>query len=1326
MTLSPATEQTEWLRLVDTSGPFLGAATLAATFPQGLEEIETPRRQRLRSAYDEWRQAVDDSDPQLDDIHRAWVRMVFLEGLEYDDGLLYSGHDLPSFTAEFQGQDYTPDFGLHSGDGPFLLLITVHPPEVRLDQPLSADWATSPIERMTEFCRAGDVRVGLVTNGEEWALVNAPVDGTTGHTTWYGRIWWQEPVTFKAFVSLLGVRRFFGPESARVDRLLEQSLQEQHAVTVTLGEQVRRAVEVLVQSVGRIDDDRGGVLLRNIAASELYRAGLTVMMRLVFLLAAEERDMLLLGDPVYDQHYAVSTLRAKLDDDADQHGDEVLERRFDAWSRLLTMFRAVYAGIEHESLRLPAMGGDLFDPDRFPFLEGRGNGTSWSGEPEHPPLRIDNRTVLLLLRALQVLGHREGARQLSYRGLDVEQLGHVYEGLLEFEVSRVTVPTLGLIGSKKVPQPSVGLGDVEAALRAGHRKASSDLARLTGRSRTTIARALERRPDPADLSALVEACGGDENLARRIEPFARLLRTDTWGAPLVYRAGSFAIVPGAGRRQSGTQNTPRALTQPVVRMALRPLFEEMGTAPTPDQLLALRICDPAMGSGAFLVEACRQLGGHLVEAWSRAEGAGSFVAADGSIVAESSGAELLSSAPAERLVVARRLVAERCLYGVDKNPMAADLAKLSLWLVTLSKGRPFGFLDHRLRHGDSLVGLSRDQIATATWGSVYGEPGKRGRALGGDLIAAARHRRRIADLGEHAFDEKAHAQCLAEAVTAVGRQRGDLVIAAFFGATKDNDRRDLLEQYLALLAEAERAGTPDPTLVAITQALRDHERPIPPFHWELEFPEVFDREAGGFDAIVGNPPFAYKNTFAAAHRPGYLDWLKSAHQGTHGNSDLVAHFFRRGFTLLRNGGTMGSIATKTIRQGATRTTGLQWICTHDGSVYFANRRLAWPGAAAVIVSLVGIHRGEYSGTCILDGEQVPKITAFLFHSGGHLTPTALKANAGISYIGALVYGPGFTFDDHDNSGLASPLAERSRLIRRDPRNAERIFPYMDGSSINSSPSLAAPRFVINFDQISEEAARQWPDLFEIVDARVRPAREKLTGTDSTARRRRKFWWQWGGYPPSLFEATRGLDEVLVHSLVTRHWCLAFVPAQVVLANTVNVVVRATKSSFATLQSRVHEVWARFFGSSMKDDFRYTINTCSKPFPFCPQWDRDPILGKLGASYYEFRGRAMLENGEGMTKTYNRFHDPHEHSDTVRELRKLHEGLDRAVLAAYGWSDIPTDADFFEDYDAGEGKKTAWRYRWPDAVENQVLERLLALHEHQIETETGESVRARSR
>src|SRR5262249_20823517 len=149
------------------------------------------------------------------------------------------------------------------------------------------------------------------------------------------RIWQQEPITLQAFVSLLGVRRCFGPENESLDALLARSLEHQNEVTDTLGEQVRRAVEVLVQALDRADLDRNRELLKGVSENQLYEAGLTVMMRLVVLLCAEERQLLLLAEPVYKAYYAVSTLRSKLYDEKERFGEDVLERRHDAWSRLL-------------------------------------------------------------------------------------------------------------------------------------------------------------------------------------------------------------------------------------------------------------------------------------------------------------------------------------------------------------------------------------------------------------------------------------------------------------------------------------------------------------------------------------------------------------------------------------------------------------------------------------------------------------------------------------------------------------------------------------------------------------------------------------------------------------------------------------------------------------------------------------------------------------------------------------------------------------------------------------------------------------------------------
>ena len=163
--------------------------------------------------------------------------------------------------------------------------------------------------------------------------------------------------------------------------------------------------------------------------------------------------------------------------------------------------------------------------------------------------------------------------------------------------------------------------------------------------------------------------------------------------PAIVPTGGMILQPSDERRKTGSHYTPRALTEPIVRTTLKPILDRLGENPKPEQILSLKICDPAMGSGAFLVEACRQLGDALVASWRRHD-------------------SLPKLPPDEdELLHARRLIAQRCVFGVDRNPMATDLAKLSLWLSTLAKDHPFTFIDHALRTGDSLVGLTHNQIA---------------------------------------------------------------------------------------------------------------------------------------------------------------------------------------------------------------------------------------------------------------------------------------------------------------------------------------------------------------------------------------------------------------------------------------------------------------------------------------------------------------------------------------------------------------------------------------------------------------------------------------
>ena len=214
--------------------------------------------------------------------------------------------------------------------------------------------------------------------------------------------------------------------------------------------------------------------------------------------------------------------------------------------------------------------------------------------------------------------------------------------------------------------------------------------------------------------------------------------------------------------------------------------------------------------------------------------------------------------------------------------------------------------------------------------------------------------------------------------------------------------------------------------------------------------------------------------------------------------------------------------------------------------------------------------------------------------------------------------------------------------------------------------------------------------------------------------------------PSPEHATRARgDRVLaVNCGATPHVAIAALPSRMVFANTLVIFPFDTHAAFCALQSRPHEIWARFFGSSMKDDLRYTPSDVFETFPFPLGWTTDPALEAAGKAYYSFRADLMAMSGEGLTKTYNRFHDPADRDPDIGELRALHADMDSAVLAAYGWSNIPTDCEFLPEHDhddaaGGSQRAKRYRYRWPDPVRDEVLGRLIALNAQRAEKERSQ-------
>jgi hypothetical protein len=385
--------------------------------------------------------------------------------------------------------------------------------------------------------------------------------------------------------------------------------------------------------------------------------------------------------------------------------------------------------------------------------------------------------------------------------------------------------------------------------------------------------------------------------------------------------GSPILQPTDERRRTGSHYTPRSLTAPIVKHALEPAFDRLGSDATPEQVLELKVCDPAMDSGAFLVEACRAIGERLAEAWERWPDTRPMIPAD-----------------EDEELHARRLVAQRCIYGVDKNPRAVDLARLSLWLATLAKDHEFTFLDHALKCGDSLVGLTRAQIGAANWDES--KPGlPLFRQLVRDTVAEAMQARAeirsAPDDTARAIQETRH-RIIEERLTPV-RTIGDAVISAFFAADKPKARekeRAKVESWLSGGSLQEQWEKLD----AAASTLRADEHLIPPFHWEIEFPEVFARENVGFDAIVGNPPFLGGKRISEAYGTKYRDWLATLYSRSTKNVDLVGHFFLRCFGLLRKDGILGLIGTNTLAQGDTREGSLAIILHDGGSITRALKR----------------------------------------------------------------------------------------------------------------------------------------------------------------------------------------------------------------------------------------------------------------------------------------------------------------------------------------------------------------------------------------------------
>lgn len=1170
-----------------------------------------------------------------------------------------------------------------------------------LDRPetVTGTWDYPPTAKFDRLLRHCRVPIGLLVNGESVRLLYAPHGESSGAITFRlddmasvgGR-----PI-LDAFVMLLSANRFFGvTEERTLPALLTESRKRQANVTNDLAEQVFEALQILLRGFESAAERDGRNLLDDALAREgdhLYKGLLTVLLRLVFVLYAEDRGLLPVEQRLYADNFSVLGLFEQLQADRGAYPDS-MSRRFGAWGRLVTLFRAVFLGVSHADLKMPPRRGSLFNPHEYPFLEGWGPaGSAPITQPEDRAAvrlpTLDDETVFRVLERLLVF---EGQR-LSYRALDVEQLGSVYEALMGYHVLRVPSDAV-CVKPDRIWVSAEEVLEIPAGRRPKWLKETLGLSAAQGEKLT---------------EELKQATAKDGN-GVTIEALSKFAAGGKKGDPSLSkaRAGQLVLQPGSERRRTSSHYTPRSLSAPIVRRTLEPLFAVMGEAPPSDRILNLKVCDPAMGSGAFLVEACRFLADHLLAAWTREKTVEAIAAEHG-----------------DPLLHARRLVAQRCLYGVDKNDAAVELSKLSLWLVTLSKTLPFTFLDHSLRCGDSLVGLDFDQIRSFHWKRPDEKPSKQlelfGREIAVALDEAIQLRQKIGELGDSPVDDKEKARLFWDAQDALDRVRliGDVIVGAFFAQEKDKEREnERAERENLVRTWLSSGGSPTDELLKMQREVRAR---LPVFHWMVEYPEVFYAErpdpldanqvnrAAFMDAFVGNPPFIGSAKLSNIEGATYIDFLQVLHAGAHGNSDVCAHFFRRAADLIGANGTVGFIATNTIGQGDTRTTGLQQLAAAGAAVYCADTDVPWPGEAVVSVSMVHLAFGTICGglhSKQLNGLLVKAIDSRLHEGVDRGDPVSLAASSRVAFFNPKIGGQGFVLSDE----------ERAALLIADARNGSRIEPYLGGQDLTTSPTQTASRHVIHFGPVSLETAEQWPSLLSIVRERVKPEREKL-GNHGPGNHMRKYWWQFYCETPALQDAIQGMATVLAISRVAKHLAFSRISAKQVLGESIYLFALSAAGAFATLQSRIHEPWARLLSSSMRNDLRYSASDCFETFPFPKPDPRTviPVLEDIGNRLYEFRAKYMVEENVGLTITYNRLKDPACGDARILELRKLHEEMDCKVLEAYAESDpegcwLEVEVPPFCSVSDDDKQKL-------EEFEDAVIDRLFVLNAKRAEEET---------
>lgn len=1241
--------------------------------------------------------AVADATRKYREQENAWVSFVVHRLLDWREDYRLAEDDAAEAAAydaeSSNGAIRVSPSGLLELNGTVGAVVLVVDPVVESLTEIPDDgWNASAIDRMQNMLRAKQsaCSIGLVTDGRWWALVSAPKGKSAAWGQFDSQMWIDTPQVLNAFVNLLSIRSLVtDAEENRLPALFTESVTAAEDITEALGGQVRQAVELIVaafnessaraRNVGRPDplpDD----------GEKIYEAAVTVMMRVVFLLFAQERG-LLPRSGLFENAYGLAGMLDMLDERARDEGEEAMDGTSMVWHRLLATSQALYGGVNFEDMRLPAYGGSVFDPQRAPFLVTT---------DEHGELTVvvSDRVMHHVLRSVQIAVVGRESRRISFRDIDVEQIGYIYEGLLGYTCLRSKEVVLGLEGAKS-QEPEVPLSVLEQiaadsaddASGAKRAKGIEEWVKANASASKTPSRSkmgkLLTGSSPEDVERALLSVTHDKVMQDRLCPWMGLIRRDLRGKPVVFLAGDLYVTETSSRKDAGAHYTPRALAEEVVVHALEPLIYQPGPLQTNDRsqwrhisstdLLNLHVADIACGSGAFLVAAARYLSAELVEAW-RLEHALPY---DGT--------------PEQTRLKAIRMVVARCLYGVDINEMAVEMCKLSLWLVSLDKNQPFSFVDNKILHGNSLLGVTN--LAQVEYKRIDAKPRQQIQLFEindlnqtAGVVDVSPVIRRVRNIREQLSSEISaddpqrsasakHRQMheMDEALAQLRKIADGVIAAGLRGICESGKRMD--EEYDNLAVSVGLAFPPEgkgdsrmldeiidsglkPTVLTDYKQWKC-------VHWPLEIPEVM--ENGGFDAIIGNPPFLGGQKLTGTMGKNVREWyISTLADGSRGSADLCAYFYLKSYSLMRKGAMLGLLATNTIAQGDTREVGLDSMTDNGFTIVRSVQSKPWPVSSAnleyaAVWGVKGAVSDDVAKDC--DGMKVARITTLLEPQGRvDGQPIALKENKNIAFQGCIVLGKGFVISKE----------QAAEWIEADSKNKEVLFPYLNGEDLNSRPDCSASRWIIDFAALPISDAEQYELPFNHVKKTV-----KFERANNKRKARKEYWWQYAEKAMGMRKAIASLQKVIVIAQVSKTLMPQFVDSKQVLDAKLIVFASDAAADLAILSSSMHRDWVIKYGTSMRQDPTYVPSAVFVPFPRPQNTD---ALAAIGKTLDEERREIMMRRQLGLTKLYNLVNDPDISDSSDRDsarLREIHRHLDETVMAAYGWSDVRLNHGFYE-------------------------------------------------